>query len=220
MVTGMNIGVEALDPVGNEFDRPPQQFRQRIRRHLIGIDMNLDAKGAADVPADDADLRLPQAQMQRRNVLHHVRRLGTLIDRQPRFGRAPVGHHRTRLQRHAGVPSENEFRFNDLVRFRQSLVDNAGIVIALEGEVVAERGMNHGRLRIERGAHVRDRVEFLIVDHDAFGGVFGRGTTARHYGGDGLALPAHTIDRDGALRGRFEALQMREDADPWRNDGR
>ena len=26
MIAGMNVGVETLDPVGDELDRPPQQF--------------------------------------------------------------------------------------------------------------------------------------------------------------------------------------------------
>ena len=51
-------------------------------------------------------------------------------------------------------------------------------------------------------------------------GVLGLSATARHHGRDRFALPAHAINRDGALRGRFEALQMREYADPRRYDGR
>src|SRR5437879_13180255 len=49
MVAGMNIGAETLDPVGDEFDRTPQQLGQRVSRHLVGINVNLDAEGAADV---------------------------------------------------------------------------------------------------------------------------------------------------------------------------
>src|SRR6267142_5766275 len=30
MVAGMNIGIEALDPVGDEFDRTPQELGQRV----------------------------------------------------------------------------------------------------------------------------------------------------------------------------------------------
>ena len=120
MVAGMDIGIETLDPVGDEFDRPAQQFRQRISRHLVGIDVNLDAEGAADILADHANLRFPQAQMQRGDVLHHVRRLGALVDRQPRLGGVPVGDHRARLQRHAGVAPEDEFRFHHLVGIRQT----------------------------------------------------------------------------------------------------
>ncbi len=83
MIAGVNVGVEAFDPVGDEFDRPAQQFRQRIGRHFIGIDMNLDAEGAADVLADHANLLLLEPQMKGRDVLHHVRRLRALVDRQP-----------------------------------------------------------------------------------------------------------------------------------------
>ena len=219
MVAGMNVGVEALDPVGDEFDRPPQQLRQRIGRHLVGIDVDLDAEGAADVLADHANLRLLKPEMQRRDVLHHVRRLRALIDRQPRFRGVPVGDHRARLQRHAGVPAEDEFRLHHLVGIGKRLIDGAGIVIALKGKVVAERGMDHRRCRIERGAHVRHGIEFLILDRDMLGGVLGRGAAGRHDGRDRFALPADAIDRDGALRRGFQALQMREHADPRRDDG-
>src|SRR5262245_56195673 len=117
--------------------------------------MDLDTEGASDVPANHADLRLFQAQMQRRDILHHVRRLCTLIDRQPRFRSIPIGYHRARLQRHASVPSENEFSLYYLVGLGKGLIDSAGIMIALKGEIIAERGMDRGRYRVERGAHVR-----------------------------------------------------------------
>ena len=98
------------------------------------------------------------------DVLHHVRRLRALVDRQPRLGGVPVGHHRARLQRHAGVPSEDEIRFHDLVGAGKRRIDSAGVEVALEGEVVAERGMDDRRLRIERGAHVRHRFQFLVFN--------------------------------------------------------
>src|SRR5882672_3727763 len=37
MIAGMDVGVKTLDPVGDEFYRPAQQFRQRIGRHLVGV---------------------------------------------------------------------------------------------------------------------------------------------------------------------------------------
>ena len=131
MVAGVDIGVEAFDPVGDEFDRPAQQLRQRIGRHFIGVDMNLDAEGAADVLADHANLRVLKPKMKRRDVLHHVRRLRALVDRQPRLGDVPVGDHRTRLQRHAGMPPEDEFRFHHLVGIGKRLIDGAGIETAV-----------------------------------------------------------------------------------------
>ena len=182
--------------------------------------MNLDAEGAADVLADHADLRFLQTEMERRDILHHMRRLRALIDGQPRFRGVPVGYHRARLECHAGVPSENELCLHHLVGFGKGLIDGARIVIALKSQIVAERGVDHGCCRIERGAHVRYRIEFLIIDRDKLRGVLGQSATARHHGRDRFALPAHAVNRDSALRGGFEALQMREYADPRRDDGR
>ena len=78
--------------------------------------------------------------------------------------------------------------------------------------------MDDGRSRIERGAHVRDGLKLLVLDQNAFRGVFGRTAAAGYHSRDCFALPTHAIDCDGALRSRFQALQMREHADPWRDD--
>jgi hypothetical protein len=49
VVAGVDVGGEALQTVGDELDRAPQQHRQRDRRHLVGIGVDLDAERAADV---------------------------------------------------------------------------------------------------------------------------------------------------------------------------
>jgi len=147
-----------------------------------------------------------------------MRRLCALIDREPFFGSVPVGDHRARLEGDAGVPAEDKFRFHHRVGIGERLIDLAGVEITLEGQIVAERGVDHRGLRIERGAHVRHRLQFPVFDPHEFRGVLGHGAIGRHNGGDGLALPAHTINRNRVLRRRFEALQMREYADPGRNN--
>ena len=206
MVPGVDIGVEAFDPVGDKLDRPPQQLRQRIGRHFVGVDMYLDAEGAADVLADHADLLFCEAEVKGRDILHHVRRLRALIDREPRFCGIPVGDDSARLQRHAGVTAEDELRLHDLIGIGKSLIDVSGIMSALEGKIIAERRMNDRSLRIERGTHIRDCVELSILDKDGLGGVLGKRATGRDHGRDGFALPADAIDRDGVLRRRFEAF--------------
>ena len=75
MVAGVDVGDEALEPVGDELDRPLEQLRQRHRRHLVGIGVHLDAERAADVLGDDAHLVLLEPEVLGEQVLHHVRRL-------------------------------------------------------------------------------------------------------------------------------------------------
>ena len=214
----MNVGIETFDPVGDELHGTPQQLRQRVRRHLVGIDMDLDAERAADILAHHANLRIVQPKMQRCDVLHHVRRLGSLIDRQPSLGGIPVGHHRARLQRHAGVAAEDELRFHHGIGGGECRIDRADIEVALEGEVVAERGIDDGGCRIKRGAHVRDRLQLEVFHPDLFGGVFRQSAALGHNGGHGFALPADAVDRNGVLWRGFQSLQMREHTHPGCDD--
>jgi hypothetical protein len=121
--------------------------------------------------------------MQRGDILHHVRRLGTLVDRQPRLGGVPVGDDRARLQRHTGVPSEDEISFHHGIGAGERGIDLTGVEVALESQVIAERGMNHRGCRIKRGAHVRHRLQRLVVDLNDFRGVFRHRAAGRHNGG-------------------------------------
>jgi hypothetical protein len=60
-------------------------------RLTVGVDVDLDAEGAADILADHAHLLLLQAEMQGGDVLHHMRCLRALVNCQTDFGRIPVG---------------------------------------------------------------------------------------------------------------------------------
>ncbi len=218
VVAGVDVGDEALDPVGDELDRPLEQLRQRHRRHLVGVGVHLDAERAADVLGDDADLMLFQRQMLGEQVLHHVRRLRALIDGQARVARIPVGDDGARLVGDAGVAAEHECGLDHRVGLGEALVGIARGVHALEAEIVADRRMDHRRLRIERGFRIGDRRQFLVVDRDQLAAVLGFGAAPRDHGADRFAGPAGAVDGDGVLRRRFEALEMREHADPGRDD--
>src|SRR5437868_15254837 len=85
-----------------------------------------------------------------KQVLHHMRRLGPLIDREARLAGIPVGHDGARLVGHPGVAAEPERRLNDRIRLSESLIGRAGVVLALNREIVAELGVYYGRRRIER----------------------------------------------------------------------
>ena len=159
-----------------------------------------------------------KAEMLGEQVLHHVRRLRALIDGQALLAFVPVGDDRARLVGDAGVAAEHERGLDDGVGFGEGLVDGADIELALEAEIVAERGMDHRRLGVERGFRIGDGRQFLVGDLDQFAGVLGLRARARDHGADRLALPAGALDRDRRLRRGFQALEMREHADPGRHD--
>ncbi len=147
VVAGVDVGDEALEAVGDELHRAPQQLRQRHRRHLVGIGVDLDAERAADVLGEHAHLVLGEPEVLGEQVLHHVRRLRALVDGEALLARVPVGDDGARLVGDAGVAAEHEGRLDDLVGVGKALVGLAGLVPALEGEIVAERGMDHRRRR-------------------------------------------------------------------------
>ncbi len=136
-----------------------------------------------------------------KQVLHHVRRLRALIDGEALLALVPVGDDRARLVGDAGVAAERERCLHDLVRLRESFVDRAGLELALEGEIVAERRMDHGRGGIERGLGIGDRAELLVIDIHQLAGVFRLGARFRDDRAHRFALPAGALDRNGVLRG-------------------
>ena len=102
-------------PVGDELDGPAQQLRQRHRRHLVRIGVDLDAERAADVLGQHAHLVLGEPEVLGEQVLHHVRRLRALVDGEALLARIPVGDDGARLVGDAGVAAEHEGRLDDLV---------------------------------------------------------------------------------------------------------
>src|SRR5215471_2100299 len=104
--------------------------------------MHLDAERAADILGQDAHLMLFEAEVLRKQVLHHVRRLRALIDGEALVARIPVGDDGARLVGDAGVTPESERRLNHGVGVRKSLIRRARLVLALKGEIVAKAWMD------------------------------------------------------------------------------
>ena len=217
VIAGVNVGRKTFEAVGDKLDRALEQFRQRHRRHLVGVDVHLDAERAADVLGQHPHLVLFQTQMLGEDVLRHVRRLRALIHGEALLAGIPVGDDGARLVGDAGMAAEHEGRVDHRIGLGKTFVGVAGIERALEGEVVTERGMDHGRCRIERSFGVGDGGKNLVIDIDKGAGVFGLRARARDHGAHRLALPAGALHRDGVLRRRFDALEVREHADPRRD---
>ena len=108
--------------------------------------------------------------------------------------------------------------FDHGVGLGESFVRLAGDVNPLEGEIVAELGMDHGSFGVECGFSVSDRLHCLVLDLDQLAGILGFGARLRHHGANRFALPAGAIHCDRVLRRRLDSLEMRQHADPGRND--
>ena len=175
MVAGMNVGDEALQPVGDEFHRPLEQLRQRHGRHLVGIDVHLDAERAADVLGEHPHLMLFERQVLGENILRHVRRLRALIHGQALLAGIPVGDDGARLVGDAGMAAEDECRLDHRVGLGEALVDLADVEHAFKREIVAELGMDHRRLGVERGFRIGHARQHFVIHADQRAGVLGLG---------------------------------------------
>ena len=153
--------------------------------------------------------------MARKDVLHHVRRLGGVIHRERVLGRVVVGEERAPFEADAGVSSEVIGLLDHHVGFRERLVDAAAVELALEADVVAELRMNH-RFAGQGFVHFHHNWQFLPLGLDQLRGVLGLTARLGDHRRHRLALPAGALDRDGVLRRRLDAFQMREHRDPRR----
>ena len=208
VIAGVDVGDEGFQAVGDELDRAPQQHAQRHGRYLVRVDVDLDAERAADVPADHPDVGRGDVEMARDDVLHHVRRLERVVDREPLLGRVVVGEDRARLQRDAGVAAEVEGVLDHRRGVRERAIDVADVELALEGEVVAELGVDHRRGRVERALHVGDRRQLLELDRDQLERVLGRPPAS--------SRPPPRPARPASRRARVASGYCGADLIPWR----
>ena len=106
-----------------------------------------------------------------------------MVDGQALLAGVPVGDDGARLVGDAGVAAEHERGLDHRVGLGKTLVGIAGGMGTLEGEVIAEVGMDHRRCRIERGLGVGDGWQRLIVNCHHVAGILGsarlRATTAQ-----------------------------------------
>jgi hypothetical protein len=63
VVARVDVGLERLDAVGEELDRPAEHHRQGARRDLVGIGVDLEPERAADVLVDHPHAMLGDAEV-------------------------------------------------------------------------------------------------------------------------------------------------------------
>ena len=210
----MDVGDKALEAIGHEFHRPAHRLGHRGDGDLIGIDMHLDAEAAADIAADDADRTLLHPQLLGEDALHHVRRLGGVVDGQRALGPVVVGQDAAPFQRHAGMTAGQEGCLHHAMRGGEGGGHIALLRGAGEAEVVPQRGMDHHRIGVERRLDVELRGQGLPLHRQGGDAILcGRAAVGDH-GDNRLSLPGRTVQRQRMLLRGFHALQVIERRDP------
>ena len=210
VAAGVDVRRKTLQPIGDEFDRAAQMPADGGRRHLVTIDVDFDPERTADVFAHHADLVLLQAEMQRKQVLHHVRRLRALVDRKPAIALVPIRHQGPRFQRDTRMAREPELRLDHLIGRRQRRIHLPGVDPAFPREVRAQLRMHQRRCGIECVFDIDQRRQGRVVDLDQLQRILRHGAAVGHHHDNRLPLPTHPADGEGMLRRRFQADQMRQ----------
>ena len=200
MVPGMDVADEGLKPVGDVLHRPPAQHRQRDSREIVRVGVHLDAERAPHVLAQHPHLVLLQIELACVQVLHHVRRLAGVVNREALLGRVPVGDLAARLESHAGVAAELEGGFLDRIGARERLVDRSGVQGPGKAQVVAKLRMNKRCFGRKSGLHVDDRGKAFELHHQDVQAVLGLLAGLRHDCHHRFTLPAGTLERERILR--------------------
>ena len=112
----------------------------------------------------------------------------------------PVRQDRARLQAYARVAAEMEGLLDHDGRVAEGRVDVADVEDALEGEVVAEFGVDRRRRGIERRLHVDHGGQRVELDLDRRQRVLGLGAAAGDDRAERLADPGHPVDGERVLR--------------------
>ena len=134
------------------------------------------------------------------------------------LARVPVGQERARLQRDAGVAAEVERLLDHRRGVAEGGVDVADVERALEGEVVAELGVDDRGAGLERRLHVdrhRQRLESASISASASSASARLAATTAQ---NGSPAQRTRSDRQRVLRRRAQALEVAEHADPGRAD--
>ena len=211
---GMDIGNEGLHPVGDELNGTAKHDAQSDDCHIFVIDMELHSERAADVRCHDPDTPFPYAIMAAVKVLELVGCLRSVMNGEPLFARIVVRDDCARFQGYRRVAPKQIGLLDHGRGGLERLIDAAGLDFGLKGDVAAELGVDERTAGLASGIDICDRFEFLELDGNKLGGIFGlraRFSDDRHHR---LSGPEHLAQRQRQLRRRFHAAEMIEGADP------
>jgi len=123
------------------------------------------------------------------------------------------------LEGHPRMPAHGEGLAQHDVRLAEGRLRIAGSERELEGEVVAQLGMDDGGGGIERRRRIGHGGQHVPGHPHARDAVLGDCAALRHHRGHRLALPGRLAHGERALHRRLHALEVREGANPARAHG-
>ena len=169
--------------------------------------MDLDAKRAAHIFANDTHIGFGNAQMTRKYILHHVGRLRALVNRQQVFGRVVVCQNAAWFVGHASVSTEFVNLFHHHVGFGKLCLKILSDQFAAETFVVAQISVND-HVAGQRGFHVGHNGQEVPFNQHMVEGVFCLTSCLRHNGRHCFALRAGSFWGNGVLRCRPNAFEV------------
>ena len=195
MITRMNIAHEGFEAVCHEFHRAAHDARHGGDRDLIRIDMHLDAKAAADILADDADIAFLHAKLLGKDALHHMRRLGGMIHGECFIRWVVIRDDGAWFQRDTGMAPGDEARLHHLMRGSKGSGYIAAFSCAGEDKIIAQFRMDHDCIGGERCLHIGLRSQSFKFDIQRGHTIFGRRAAFRDNGHNRLPLPGGAAER-------------------------
>ena len=138
--------------------------------------------------------------MARVQILHHVRRLEGVIDRELLVCGIPVCNLAARLQGYARMTSKLKSRLSNSICPCKSPIHLTHVQAAGETEVIAELWVDHWCGGIQCGFHVNHWLKFLNIHLQDLQRILSLLARLSNEGDHGLPLPTRAIHRQRILR--------------------
>ena len=190
MIGSDQMFAAVLDP----FHRPVEFLGRDADQKIFRIHFAADAEAAADVRFIHMDRARRELEHAREQFLIAVRHLGGTVHFQNAARGVITADGAARLQRHAGMPANGEFKLDHMLGGAEHGID---VAVALADDCcfagVTRRVLKRRRLGIKH------RWQFLDFDLDKVGGVLGDIRVGGKHGGDRVTDITHLASRQDRL---------------------
>ena len=211
-VAAVDGGEVSLRPLLGPLDGTSEPPCQREREQLLGVDVQLRAKAAADVGRDDAELRLGHADRGRCEQSQDVRDLGRSPDRRLAGRGIGLHHDPSRLHRVRDQTRVVVALLDRRGRVRERCVDFSGLELPDVADVGAELVVDQRCAVLRRRLDVHRCGQRLVVHLDELRRVLRAGARLGDDHGHAVALVPRLFGRERKVRAVLHVLRHRPGA--------